>query len=101
MEAEYTLERGVELLDLPTAGDVAQVLRAAGATALSHLNRASGCPVAVFLTGYLGEQVTVGPSRATDGDVLAELPTSAQLFIRRFDDGDPEFMDLDPGRNPS
>lgn len=99
VKSAYTLERGVKLLDLPTAGDVAQLLRAAGARQRKG-SLSCNCPVAVFLEAFVGQPVDVIADAAKlqsdlwDVGRSVKMPPAANEFVRCFDNGDLQFADL-------
>ena len=89
-----TLAEVVAMLDLPTAEDVADLLRAHGVK--GRWADACCCPVATFVRCLVGERVTIGADRVSSmgGEEAVGLPPAAVKFVSRFDAADPAFADL-------
>lgn len=96
-----SLEEVAAMLDLPTAEDVADLLRARGAK--GEREKACNCPISRFAHDMTNRHAVVWPERRMTDDwrirfrgdnQTIRLPQSAGAFARRFDDEDPAFADL-------
>lgn len=93
------------MLDLPTAEDVADLLREHGVKGKKRAGVGEllvcVCPLAVFASGVAGRPFAVGPARMIDETAeprtpghTTGTPRAASEFMARFDAGDPAFADL-------
>ena len=100
-----TLAEVVAMLDLPTAEDVADLLRAHGVK--GRPTDPCCCPVARFAEQVTGRQTNVGGNAVAVGPYsiwqeqeawgsrdAIDLPKAAVVFGLRFDADDPAFADL-------
>lgn len=90
-----TLTEVVAMLDLPTAEDVADLLRANGVT--GRPGDPCCCPVATFVRGVSGRKVmvilSVGVLTLEGAVEKVDLPPAATTFLECFD-ADRAFGDL-------
>ncbi len=95
-----TLREVADILDLPTAEDVADLIRAAGVRAVKASPYIScSCPVAQFAEGLVGEPVSVSSATmflASQPIPGVQPPLAAADFINRYDKHDRAFDDLRP-----
>lgn len=96
-----TLSEAVEMLDLETPEEVADLLRSAGAQQIDGTSRSCGCPVSVFVAEAVGGSIVSTIVSIHDDWARMDpwsrhfpTPVAASQFICRFDNDDSAFDDL-------